>query len=179
MSVWPEMTCWATWVPDSKVETRTSTFSSEKYLRASATASVANPEFQVGVAMATLSTVRPSAVTSGSFDPQATAVLQARTTAAVRPTRDLSLMSLPPGSRRYGVLVGVQDEAGTGREVRPRRAEDVDELVAAGTHGLGGVHRRRRDHRDRRAADLDVLVGQPFAHPLGPGGPDVVDELAL
>src|SRR5579872_351089 len=79
----------------------------------------------------------------------------------------------------HRIIVGVEDPSRLLREVDPRRAEYIDQLVDAAADRFRRMHRRRRDDRDRRTAAQFVIVIPPVVLVDGPWPAQVVDKLPL
>ena len=78
---------------------------------------------------------------------------------------------------RHRIIVGVQHPAGLLREIHPRGAENVDELVFVAADRFRRVDRRRRDDGDRGRTAQFVIVGAPEVLVNRPRPAQMVDEL--
>src|SRR5262249_54811316 len=75
----------------------------------------------------------------------------------------------------HRIIAGVEHPARLGGEIHPRRAEDVDQLIALLADRTRGMDRGRRDHGDRRRAAIFVVVLTPVVHVRGPRPANVVN----
>src|SRR6478736_6733725 len=80
---------------------------------------------------------------------------------------------------RHRIIVGVQHPAGLLREIHPRGAENVDELVFVAADRFRRVDRRRRDDGDRGRTAQFMIVGAPEVLVNRPRPAQMVDELTL